>query len=199
MKNFVCLSILLIIFGATLSQIVAQNEKRLPVIVELFTSEGCSSCPPADEYLQTLIKEQPIAGAEIIALSEHVDYWNRLGWTDRFSSAQFSNRQGYYAAFFKREIYTPQMVVDGTREFVGKDGNKQFTEAAKNPKGEVSVEIEKRAENMVSVTVKIADLPNAAVGDKAVVLLAVTENDLISRVSGGENSGRKFKHMAVTR
>src|SRR5258708_30693112 len=95
-----------------------------PVIVELFTSEGCSDCPPADVLLEKLIATQPIGGAEIIGLGQHVDYWDRLGWKDRFSSSALTNRQQLYQTRFGTEsIYTPQMVVDGRTEFVGSDAS----------------------------------------------------------------------------
>ena len=179
------------------------NTQRTPIIVELFTSEGCSSCPPADGNLSMLVETQPVAGAEIIGLSEHVDYWNRLGWTDPFSSGQFSCRQGEYSQYFKRDdVYTPQMIVSGQREVGGGDMRgalKQIADAAKEPQGQINLEIEKEVGNTISVKAKPANLPKISSNETDIVLLAVTESNLTSNVASGENGGRRLKHTAVTR
>src|SRR5260370_20972605 len=94
------------------------QEKRVPVIVELFTSEGCSSCPLADTLLSRLDRSQPVAGAQIIALEEHVDYWNNLGWVDPFSAPQYRVRQNDYAQRFSIDRgFTPRRVVKGQVQF----------------------------------------------------------------------------------
>src|SRR5271169_6326186 len=104
-------------------------DRPVPVIVELFTSEGCSSCPAADRLLSRLEQTQPVPGAKIIAIEEHVDYWNQLGWADPFSSAQYRARQNDYAiAFHAADIFTPQMVVNGATQFVGSDMNRAYHE-----------------------------------------------------------------------
>jgi len=180
---------------------------RRAVLVELFTSEGCSSCPPADDLLIKLEKSQPVDDAEIIALSEHVDYWNRLGWTDPFSSSEFSERQSLYARVFRNDsIYTPQMVVDGHLEFVGSNSSKAhnaISKAAKNPKANIQIAQtqSKEASNKTAIqlNIHIQDLPAITSGDRAEILLAITEGGLQSSVSRGENAGRKIIHTAVVR
>lgn len=179
--------------------------KRAPVIVELFTSEGCSSCPPADAVLTQLHQTQPIADAEIIALSEHVDYWNHIGWADPFSSAAFSARQQAYAtAFGRASIYTPQMVVDGQSEFVGSHADKAraaIARAARTPKAEVTITRagKEAAPRALRLAVSVGHLPALSANDVAEVLLAITENNLAANVARGENSGRKLAHSHVVR
>lgn len=172
-----------------------KTDKTTPVLIELFTSEGCSSCPPADVNLSRIEKEQPVAGAEVITLSLHVDYWNSLGWKDEFSSPLYSRRQQLYSQALKLDSnYTPQMVVDGRTEFVGSNedrANKAIAEAAKNPKA--TVEITQDAEK---VKIKLSDIPTH---ENATVFLAVTEDNLASNVRGGENSGRRLNHTSVVR
>src|SRR5277367_6742341 len=101
---------------------VADATTRTPVLIELFTSEGCSDCPPADALLEKLDLSQPVPNAQVIVLSEHVTYWDDGGWRDPFSLQDVTTRQGDYASRFRLSgPYTPQMVVDGDAEFVGSD------------------------------------------------------------------------------
>ena len=115
------------------NQNINDSNKKSPVLVELFTSEGCSSCPPADTALAFLEKEQPFMQAEIITLALHVDYWNNLGWRDEYSSPLYSQRQTVYVQKLKLDsTYTPQMIVDGRLQFVGSNladshGNRRST------------------------------------------------------------------------
>jgi hypothetical protein len=173
---------------------------RTPILVELFTSEGCSDCPPADAFLQKL-DQQPFPRAEMIVLSEHVDYWNHDGWRDPYSSHFYSERQEAYASEFAlRSVYTPQMVVDGSSEFVGGNqaaASKAFAKAATAPKiGMRLSSISVDATNTLHAHVETAALPK---GQKADVYLAVALNHAESHVSGGENAGRSLSHTAVAR
>jgi hypothetical protein len=193
--------------AADLSAAVGGNRqtgaKRVPVLVELFTSEGCSSCPPADQLLAQLEQTQPIDGAEVIALSEHVDYWNRLGWTDPYSSPAFSLRQSEYARVFGIEdIYTPQMIVDGRSQFTGSNqarAREAITSAAREPKAVVNINLrsEDSRKASIEVNVSVSDLSGAA--NEAEALLAITESGLSSSVARGENKGRNLSHVAVVR
>jgi len=166
-----------------------------PVLVELFTSEGCSSCPPADRALIFLEKEQPVTGAQIIALELHVDYWDDKSWKDPFSSALFSQRQNLYAQrYHSEQVYTPQMIVDGGQQFIGSDtlqATSVIMEAAKKPKANVLVTQDKE-----KLKITIDGIPKA---EDSTVFLAIAENNLDTNIRGGENSGRKLLHSAVVR
>ena len=173
------------------------------VLVELFTSEGCSTCPPADRLLSDLDQTQPIEGVQVIALSEHVDYWNQLGWTDPFSSAEFSRRQSDYAlAFGRKDLFTPEMVVDGRTALIGSRVKlvlEAIANAAHSPKAEVTVVIKASGPKSIRLTVQVESVPDVSRGDNADVMLAISESGLLSSVSRGENSGRELAHSAVTR
>ncbi|MDQ3135304.1 MAG: DUF1223 domain-containing protein [Acidobacteriota bacterium] len=183
----------------------AGDQRPTPVLIELFTSEGCSSCPPADEVLANFEQRQPFPGVEIIALGQHVDYWNRLGWTDPFSAAAFSERQGEYADAFSRDgVYTPQMIVDGQAEFPGGNQAKArtaITNAAKSPKAEITVSRSPASSGSSAVTLQVSveKLPAITAGDEAEVMLALTESDLSTSVPRGENAGRRLRHASVVR
>jgi hypothetical protein len=189
------------VFFATLSMARAQD--RTPIIVELFTSEGCSSCPPADELLARLLKDQPVKDAQVIGLAFHVDYWNKLGWPDRFSSREFTQRQNDYAAANgSGRIYTPQMIVDGAREFVGNDATKARTAliaAAANPKRSLDPVVKELDAAHLKVQVSVSDDLRLAKDQSADLLVALTEDDLTSEVARGENAGRTLHHLAVVR
>jgi hypothetical protein len=179
---------------------------RTPVIVELFTSEGCSDCPPADRLLYQLDQTQPVPGAEIIPLEQHVDYWDDEGWRDPFSSSQFTQRQkDYVSAFNDPSPYTPQMVVDGAAEFVGSDSRRALATIAREaqtPKADLRIELRGGAGSSprsLPLAVTLASLPGGNSKHGADVLLAITEDNLASNVTGGENSGSKLIHRAVVR
>jgi hypothetical protein len=177
---------------------------RAPVLVELFTSEGCSSCPPADVLLQKLDRTQPVPGADIVVLSEHVDYWNNGGWKDPYSARDFSIRQSDYARRFRLDgPYTPQMVVDGDTQFVGSnehDALHAIENAAKSAKLPVNLSaIHMEGANAVSLHLE-AGLPVAARKPVAAeVWVALADESDQSSVRHGENAGRNLTHVAVVR
>jgi hypothetical protein len=170
----------------------------VPVLAELFTSEGCSSCPPADAVLVQLDRLQPVPGAHIIVLSEHVDYWNSLGWRDPFSSAQFSRRQADYARLLGAEVYTPQLVIDGRVQLNGSDGRDiqaAIAHAAAKPKLPVHIAQATREGGDAVVHVTVPALPSG----KSDVWVAIADESDQSSVSKGENAGHKLAHVAVVR
>jgi hypothetical protein len=172
-----------------------------PILVELFTSEGCSSCPPADALLQKLDTSPPIAGAQFIVLSEHVDYWDHDGWKDPNSSAALTERQAAYVrSLGLMTPYTPQIIVDGTSEMRANNpqqADKVFQEAAAASKvpvriGEVSVD----AGNPAILRARI-EADGESDRHNADVYVAVALDHVESQVLKGENGGKHLTHVAV--
>lgn len=176
----------------------AVEPARTPVVVELFTSEGCSSCPPADALLTKLTDLQPIRGVYVIALEEHVDYWDRGGWRDPFSSPEFTSRQKSYVQQLRLDAaYTPQMVIDGCAELVGNNSGAVLSElakAARSAKIPVHLTLREKSADHVSLAVQVDAAKSS--GD---VLVAITESKLATDVARGENAGHNLKHSAVVR
>src|SRR5882672_8012365 len=190
--------------AGTAARPTMDDTSRAPVLVELFTSEGCSSCPPADALLERLDRSQPVRNAELIVLSEHVDYWDDIGWKDPYSSRQFSIRQDDYAHRFRLEgPYTPQMVVDGGMQFVGSDERRAIQvigDAAKVGKVRVVLSsIHLEGDNTLAVHVESGPLASSASSKSANVLLALADESDQSNVREGENAGRILKHVGVVR
>jgi hypothetical protein len=175
----------------------------VPVVVELFTSEGCSSCPPADAFLARLESQQPIPNTQIIALEEHVDYWNSDGWIDPFSGREWTLRQQDYAETLKDNPYTPQLVVDGHTALVGSRealARQAIATASAQPKAHVALTLAPSGKPFVEqATISVDPLTGTQLSDKSEVWLAVTESGLHSSVSAGENAGSDLHHASVVR
>jgi hypothetical protein len=171
-------------------------QTKTPILLELFTSEGCNSCPPADKLLEALDK-QPVANADLIVLGEHVDYWDG-SWKDRFSSPAFTKRQWEYARYFGLQgVYTPQLVVDGQSEFVGSrapDASTAINKALQSHKHPIHLSATNSG-NKLQATVHIEGLASKG----ATVFLAVADERAQSQVTRGENAGHLLKHIAVVR
>jgi hypothetical protein len=171
-----------------------------PVLVELFTSEGCSSCPPADAALADLEAKQQVNGAVIIPLAFHVDYWNNSGWRDPFSNADWTERQKSYArALADNNVYTPEMIVDGRDSFVGsREGHAQdvIAQAAKRSKATLSL-MAHEDKGARSIAIVFGALPSGATSTDLV--MAITDRHAQVNVTGGENSGRALDHTAIVR
>jgi hypothetical protein len=168
----------------------------VPVLIELFTSEGCSSCPPADDLLAQLDK-QPIPGVHAIVLSEHVTYWDRLGWKDPFSMDAMTDRQRDYGSrFHLDDIYTPQAVVDGATQFTGSDARKMeaaIQQAVTTPKTELTILSAQWTGTALEFSAHASSAPDA------ILFAALAYNAEQVSVLKGENGGHTLHHVAVVR
>jgi hypothetical protein len=194
-----------LLFSSSGTAVAPVTDKVLqPVIVELFTSEGCSSCPPADALLMKLDRTQPIPGVLVIPLSEHVDYWDHLGWKDPFSSPVFSRRQEAYGRrFHLNDVYTPQAVIDGTSEALGSDPRQiegAVRRAAKADKLDVRISaVLKNGSGVPVVHVDVLSTGKPVDKGDMQLKIALAESGVVSHVRSGENSGRTLDHVAVVR
>lgn len=165
-------------------------------VIELFTSEGCSSCPPADKLVEEIQRKNL---ENVIILAYHVDYWDRLGWKDTFSDAKYSDRQRMYAGYFKlNSIYTPQIVVNGEKQFVGSDRSALLV-ALKNPSSislnpDFQIWISDISLDSVTVKYELADA-----GSNTKINFALVQNNAVTDVKRGENSNRKLSHVDIVR
>ncbi|MCG8650086.1 MAG: DUF1223 domain-containing protein [Pirellulales bacterium] len=168
-------------------------------VVELFTSQGCSSCPPADAVLRQVSEVAAKSRLPVYCLSFHVDYWNRLGWTDPYSSPGFSNRQrSYAAAAGSNRVYTPQMIVGGTEEFVGSNRSKAYAAISaslkQKPASQVALQATELRESAMSVQFRVTGLTRGQV-----LHVALVQTPPANSVTRGENSGETLSHINVVR
>jgi hypothetical protein len=184
------------VIAATRTQPAKTGNGRGVAVVELFTSQGCSSCPPADVVLSELGKEK--FDGVVVPLAFHVDYWNHIGWTDPFSSPRWSERQRAYAAAMKStQVYTPQVVINGREQLVGSYGSRVRAEIAKQLKSDArgTVAIRSVRSNGNDVTIEF----DASMTGAADVHVALYENGVTTSVASGENAGRKLTNDFVVR
>lgn len=171
------------------------SQPHAPVLVELFTSEGCSSCPPADALLAQIAKRQ----RDVIVLSEHVTYWNDIGWQDPYSSPESTARQAAYVDRLRlSSSYTPQMVVNGHEQFAGSDA-RSASQAIERATADRQVPIninhvEVAADHRVHL-----DITTGAVAKDATLLLILTQDEGSQKVENGENGGRVLHHVQIAR
>jgi hypothetical protein len=202
MRNIVSkLLLTLVAAGHGIASAADGQQSPSPVLIELFTAEGCSSCPPADAFLLMLDESQPVPGAQLIMLGEHVDYWDNQGWRDPFSSAPLTDRQrGYERTLGRAEPYTPQFIIDGTSEMRLSDRPKMaqlLKDAAASPKIPVRIDSLKIEPGTPAFLSGKVTADGNAQGHKSEVFLGLAVDHFESKVLRGENRGHTLKHVAV--
>ena len=195
---FVTIALLALVVSMRRTTVSAADTTKssVPVLIELFTSEGCSSCPPADDLLARL-DTQPLPGVHAIVLSEHVTYWNQDGWHDPFSLDAITDRQRQYGSRFNlSDVFTPQAVIDGAAQVVGNDATKlgqAITKAAAAPKADLAIANAQWSNGAMQFTVKGNANPDAN------LFAALAEDSEQISVLHGENGGHTLHHVAVVR
>ena len=177
-----------------------QRPQSRAVLVELFTSEGCSSCPPADALLRSIDGKHTDSGQLIVGISEHVTYWNQLGWSDPFSDEAYTERQNAYGTRFGLDsVYTPQIVINGEEQIVGSDGAsllRAVQKEARRPQLDIHIASASISDNVLTVDFSMdGDVPKKGVD----VFAVLAEDATSSNVLRGENGGRTLSHVSVAR
>lgn len=180
--------VLLVVSSSAFSGQTFQHQGPPPQLIELYTSEGCSSCPPADRYLSKLV-DSPNLWTQIIPMAFHVDYWDYIGWPDRFADPAFKERQYDYRRKGKlRSVYTPGLIVDG-KEWRGFFSNRALPEQPSQTAGVLKASL---TNNLVSINYQ-PQITN----QQLTAHIAVLGFDLNSQVTAGENQGRRLEHQFV--
>jgi hypothetical protein len=187
--SLLCVAITLLISGLFLSSKSAASKLNRDLsgdgfaVLELFTSEGCSSCPPADDLMARVQKEA--GNKAVYVLAYHVDYWNRNGWKDVFSKAEFSRRQYQYSQWFTGQVYTPQVIVNGKTEFVGSDASavhQAINETLTKPASAKLIISGATAGSSIRLSYEIVGKAN-----DAQLMIAVVQKHAVTDVKAGEN------------
>lgn len=201
MKRAISIFCFLILCVATVSSGAEGKSAAVPVLVELFTSEGCSSCPPADAWLRKVDKAQPVTGAQLIVLSEHVDYWNHDGWKDPYSSSLVTARQSDYARAFRLDSpYTPQVVVNGTVNLKLDDSphmRQTFQQAATASTLPVTITSVVTDPGNPAIFHARVEVDGGSAERSADIYEAIALDHAESQVLHGENGGKHLMHVAV--
>ena len=167
-------------------------------VIELFTSEGCSSCPPADALVEEVQKKYK--NENVLVLGYHVDYWDRLGWKDPFSSAEYTKRQNYYADIFNlNSIYTPQIVVNGETEFVGSNRTKLLNAISENLKEKSESNINLKSSMTHDGKISVEYSANSINGTQEQLILLLVQKMATTKIKRGENAGKTLHHVNIVK
>lgn len=203
-RKYVLLLLIFLCATKTNAQKKQQEKKQVTqqgfAVVELFTSQGCNTCPPADKILSEVIVEARINKKSVYAMSFHVDYWNKQGWKDPYSSLKFTNRQNNYSSVLgEREVYTPQIFVNGKTAFVGSDKKRLMIEIDKELKIPESVSLKLSKGDSSTVDTLWIDYVSSKTDKNFNLYVALVQRNIVTKVGKGENAGKTLTHDNVVR